>query len=127
MQFPAVTVIACVGICVDLTALVTLFFCQATGTQEERISDALSCVLVPTLDSMTSTIVGCLAMGFSPIELYVLYFFAMYVAVAVIGTLNGLVLLPVLLAWLGPRESRISGTAAVSPKAVTKHVELAKV
>lgn len=124
---PAVTVIACVGICVDLTALVTLFFCQATGTQEERISDALSCVLVPTLDSMTSTIVGCLAMGFSPIELYVLYFFAMYVAVAVIGTLNGLVLLPVLLAWLGPRESRISGTAAVSPKAATKHVELAKV
>ena len=124
---PAVTVIACIGICVDLTALVTLFFCQATGTQDERVADALSCVLIPTLDSMTSTIVGCLAMGFSVIELYVLYFFAMYVAVAVIGTLNGLVLLPVLLAWFGPRESKLSATAAVSPKAATKHVELTKV
>lgn len=106
---PALTVIACIGICVDLQALVTLFFCQGTGDRNERIKFALSCVFVPTLDSMSSTIVGCLALGFSVIEIYVWYFFAMYVAVALIGTLNGLVLLPVLLAWVGPTEASVTG------------------
>lgn len=99
---PALTVIACMGICVDLTALITLFFCQNTGNRDERIKDALEKVFVPTLDSMTSTIVGCMALGFSVVHMFVLYFFVMYVMVAIIGTLNGLILLPVLLTMFGP-------------------------
>jgi len=116
---PALTVIACIGICVDLQALVTLFFCQGTGSRDARIKYALWCVFVPTIDSMASTIVGCLALGFSVIELYVLYFFAMYVAVAVIGTLNGLLLLPVLLALIGPSESVAPGSVSPSKIAPT--------
>lgn len=113
---PALTVIACMGICVDLTALVTLFFCAGVGSHDLRIRNALKRVFVPTLDSMTSTIVGCIALAFSPIELYVKYFFLMYVAVAVIGTFNGLVLLPVLLAWFGPSEIADSDLAILDKK-----------
>jgi len=105
---PALTVIACIGICVDLQALVTLFFCQGKGDRNARIKYALWCVFIPTLDSMSSTIVGCLALGFSVIELYVWYFFAMFVAVAVLGTLNGLLLLPTLLSLIGPPEFVVS-------------------
>ena len=65
---PALTVIACMGICIDLTALVTLFFCAGKGTHDERIANALKCVFIPTLDSMMSTIVGCFALAFSVIE-----------------------------------------------------------
>jgi len=111
---PALTIIACMGICVDLTALVTLFFCSAQGTNQERITAALECVFIPTLDSMCSTIMGCLALAFSPIPLFVLYFFVMYVLVALIGSLNGLVLLPVLLAQFGPTYTpRSSQSSAV--------------
>ena len=102
---PALTVIACMGICVDLTALVTLFFCSSPGTRDQRITAALECVFIPTLDSMCSTIVGCMALAFSQIPLFVMYFFVMYVLVAVIGTLNGLVLLPVMLTIFGPTSN----------------------
>jgi len=37
---PALTIIACMGICIDLTALVTLFFCSGRGTHDERINNA---------------------------------------------------------------------------------------
>jgi len=109
---PALTVIACMGICIDLTALVTLFFCAGRGTHDERIANALKCVFIPTLDSMMSTIVGCFALAFSVIELFVLYFFAMYVCVAMAGALNGLVLLPTLLYFIGPYASHESGGGA---------------
>ena len=99
---PALTVIACMGICIDLTALVTLFFCAGKGSHDERIANALKCVFIPTLDSMMSTIVGCFALAFSVIELFVMYFFAMYVCVAVAGAMNGLILLPTLLYFIGP-------------------------
>ena len=107
---PALTVIACMGICIDLTALVTLFFCAGKGTHDERIANALKCVFIPTLDSMMSTIVGCFALAFSVIELFVLYFFAMYVCVATAGALNGLILLPTLLYFIGPYASDESGS-----------------
>ena len=99
---PALTIIACMGISIDLTALVTIVFCSGKGTHQQRIEHALTCVFVPTLDSMASTIVGCFALAFSVIKLFVMYFFAMYCAVAVYGALNGLVLLPTLLALIGP-------------------------
>jgi len=99
---PALTVIASMGICVDLTALVTLFFCSSPGTRDERIKAALDSVFIPTLDSCTSTIMGCLALAFSQVPLFVKFFFVMYVLVAVIGALNGLILLPVMLTVLGP-------------------------
>ena len=78
-------------------------------------------MFVPTLDSMLSTIFGCVALAFSDISLYVKFFFWMYFAVAVIGCLNGLLLLPVLLAWAGPSE--FGGTAKVSDvSSEPKHV-----
>lgn len=101
---PALTVIAAMGICVDLTALLTLFFCVSSGTRDERIKKALVTVFVPTVDSMLSTIFGCVALAGSDVSLYVKFFFWMYFSVAVLGCLNGLLLLPVLLAWLGPSD-----------------------
>jgi len=113
---PALTVIAAMGICVDLTALMTLFFCSSSGSHDDRIQKALVAVFVPTVDSMLSTIFGCVALAGSEISLYVKFFFWMYFAVAVLGCLNGLLLLPVLLAWAGPSEfgGNPTATAKVS-------------
>ena len=100
----------------DLTALLTLFFCSSSGSHDDRIQNALVAVFVPTVDSMLSTIFGCVALAFSDISLYVKFFFWMYFAVAVLGCLNGLLLLPVLLAWAGPSEfgGNPTATAKVS-------------
>ena len=66
--------------------------------------------------SNTGTIFGCVALAFSDISLYVKFFFWMYFAVAIIGCMNGLLLLPVLLAWAGPSEfdGNPTATAKVS-------------
>jgi predicted RND superfamily exporter protein len=94
----------------------TLFFCSSSGSHDDRIQKALVAVFVPTVDSMLSTIFGCVALAGSEISLYVKFFFWMYFAVAVLGCLNGLLLLPVLLAWAGPSEfgGNPTATAKVS-------------
>jgi len=84
---------------------------------------------------MMSTIVGCLALAFSVIELFVLYFFVMYVVVALSGALHGLVLLPTLLYFVGPYASDVTGATSktnsipssyVSPPASPKKKEMMK-
>lgn len=99
---PAVSLIMCVGVGVEFTAHIVLSYMNATGTRAERVDAALAHMFTPTFDGAVSTLLGVCMMGFSDFEFIIKYFFHLYFVIVVFGVLNGLVLLPVMLAIVGP-------------------------
>lgn len=100
----AVTLITAVGIGVEFTVHVVVSFLTALGTRSQRTSSAVDRVFVPVIHGSFSTLLGILMLGFSEFEFVVKYFFIVMTALICIGIINGLILLPVLLSWFGPRR-----------------------
>ncbi|CAP23390.2 Protein CBG03294 [Caenorhabditis briggsae] len=100
----AVTLITAVGIGVEFTVHVVVSFLTALGTRAQRTSSAVDRVFVPVIHGSFSTLLGILMLGFSEFEFVVKYFFIVMTALIGTGIINGLILLPVLLSWFGPRR-----------------------
>lgn len=63
---------------------------------------AVEHVFSPVVDGAISTLLGVVMLAGSDFDFIVRYFFHLLAALIVIGTLNGLVFLPVLLSLVGP-------------------------
>ncbi|EFO85708.1 CRE-PTC-1 protein [Caenorhabditis remanei] len=100
----AVTLITAVGIGVEFTVHVVVSFLTALGTRAQRTSSAVDRVFVPVIHGSFSTLLGILMLGFSEFEFVVKYFFIVMTALIATGIINGLILLPVLLSWFGPKR-----------------------
>ena len=99
---PCVAVIVSVGASVEFTAPLCLMFVKIAGTRNKRVHYALMYRFIPIFNGSVSTFLGVLMLAFSEFEFIVRYFFLVFLALLVLGTFNGLVLLPVLLSFLGP-------------------------
>ncbi|XP_027820033.1 protein patched homolog 1 isoform X2 [Ovis aries] len=99
---PVVILIASVGIGVEFTVHVALAFLTAIGDKNRRAVLALEHMFAPVLDGAVSTLLGVLMLAGSEFDFIVRYFFAVLAILTLLGVLNGLVLLPVLLAFFGP-------------------------
>lgn len=99
---PVISLIMTVGVGVEFTAHITLAFITAEGTRSERVQHALDHMFVPTVNGTVSTLLGVVMLAFSEFEFIFKYFFLLYLYVILFGILNGLLLLPTLLAFLGP-------------------------
>uniref|UniRef100_A0A183CJZ1 SSD domain-containing protein n=1 Tax=Globodera pallida TaxID=36090 RepID=A0A183CJZ1_GLOPA len=98
----AVTLITAVGIGVEFTAHVALAFLTSLGTREERMVQCLQHMFVPVIHGGMSTLLGIIMLAFSDFDFVVQYFFVVLTALVIIGLFNGLAVLPVLLAYVGP-------------------------
>lgn len=109
---PCVSVIVSVGACVEFTAPLCLMFLKVTGTRDQRVHYALMYRFIPIFNGAVSTFLGVIMLAFSEFEFIVRYFLFVFLALLVLGTFNGLVLLPVLLSVIGPppqvRQSVVS-------------------
>ncbi|XP_068677045.1 protein patched homolog 1-like isoform X1 [Montipora foliosa] len=99
---PAVTLILSVGVGVEFTVHMCMQFLTSVGDRNQRMQKAVEHVFSPVVDGAVSTLLGVIMLAGSEFDFIVRYFFHLLAALIVIGTLNGLVFLPVLLSLVGP-------------------------
>ncbi|EDO48180.1 predicted protein, partial [Nematostella vectensis] len=99
---PAVTLILSVGVGVEFTVHMCMAFLTSTGDRNHRMQTAIEHVFTPIVDGAVSTLLGVIMLAGSEFDFIVRYFFHLLAALIVIGSLNGLMFLPVLLSFAGP-------------------------
>ncbi|CAG7907360.1 unnamed protein product [Brassica rapa] len=91
-----VNLIMSVGIAVEFCVHITHAFSISSGDRNQRMKEALGGMGASVFSGITLTkLVGVIVLGFSRSEVFVVYYFKMYLALVLLGFLHGLVFLPV--------------------------------
>lgn len=107
---PAVLLVVSVGVGVEVCVHVTLGFLTAVGDRDRRVRLALAHMAAPILHGALSTLLGAVMLLCSDFDFVRKGFFALALALVVLGSVNGLLFLPVLLTLVGPPAQLVSRT-----------------
>ncbi|KAJ9673314.1 hypothetical protein PVL29_023105 [Vitis rotundifolia] len=91
-----VNLVMAVGIAVEFCVHITHAFSVSSGDRNQRMKEALGTMGASVFSGITLTkLVGVIVLCFSRTEVFVVYYFQMYLALVLLGFLHGLVFLPV--------------------------------
>ncbi|KAI3797062.1 hypothetical protein L1987_39752 [Smallanthus sonchifolius] len=104
-----VNLVMSVGISVEFCVHITHAFLVSSGDRDQRTKEALGTMGASVFSGITITkLVGVIVLCFSRTEIFVVYYFQMYLALVLLGFLHGLIFLPVVLSMVGPPSSNIN-------------------
>ncbi|KAL2538045.1 Patched family protein [Forsythia ovata] len=103
-----VNLVMSVGIAVEFCVHIMHAFLVTSGDRNQRMEAALTTMGASVFSGITLTkLVGVIVLCFSRSEVFVVYYFKMYLSLVLLGFLHGLVLLPVLLSMFGPPSRHV--------------------
>ncbi|KAJ0561842.1 putative protein patched/dispatched [Helianthus annuus] len=93
-----VNLVMSVGISVEFCVHITHAFLVSSGDRDQRMKESLATMGASVFSGITITkLVGVIVLCFSRTEIFVVYYFQMYLALVLLGFLHGLIFLPVML------------------------------